>query len=265
MVYNQSVIIEVKDLEKMFLVGKQEVLVLKKITTKIDSGEFVIIFGPSGCGKSTFLHTILGLEPPSKGNIYFEGKNLYQMTDDQRSEERKHKVGTIYQQPLWIKALNVIENVGFPLRLLGMEDIEINQKASKALIAVKMEQWQTYLPMELSAGQQQKISLARALIIDPVMIVADEPTGNLDTTSGQELINTFLELNKQGRTIVMITHDLEYLKFATRILHMIDGNIVAEYDKRKNGKRFEAAGKKYISGISETDIRDPSFLNKVKL
>ena len=262
---NKKTIIETNNLKKSFTMRDSEINVLKGINVKVKEGEFVIIFGPSGCGKSTFLHCILGLEPPTSGTVSVENKNFYQMTDDERALYRRHRVGMVYQQPLWISALNIIENVSFPLHLLDLEDKEIETRAHKNLELVGMDKWADYMPTELSGGQQQKVSLARALSINPIMIVADEPTGNLDTVSGRELLDTFLKLVTLGKTIVMVTHDLEYLKYATKIYHMIDGEVVEEYEpKGKNKNRL--LGKKEINGsVLESNVRDKDFLKKLKL
>jgi len=252
------------DLKKSFMVGDQEVPVIKGVNLRIYPGDFVIIFGPSGCGKSTMLHTILGLEPPSGGEILIESKDFYEGDEDSRSTYRKHKIGMIYQQPLWVKALNVLDNVSFPLFLLGIDDDLAREKALTSLRSVGMENWAKYWPMELSSGQQQKVSLARSLVIDPVLIAADEPTGNLDTVSGQELMETLARLNQDfGKTIMMITHDLEYLKYATRIFHMVDGQIVESAERKASQKlRLDVSGKKTVI-VGEANVRDPNFLKNM--
>lgn len=258
-------LVETVNLRKSFLVGSQQVEVLRGIEIKIYPGEFVILFGPSGCGKSTMLHCLLGLEPPTKGRVLLEGRDFYLWNEDQRAAYRKQKVGMVYQQPLWIRALTVFENVAFPLRLLGWQEKAIEKRAMAMLELVGMADWGNYLPTELSSGQQQRVSLARALVIDPVLIAADEPTGNLDTVSGQELMETFLKLNQAGKTILMITHDLEYLKYATRIFHMIDGQIVRDYQPKKQGKIRVINGKRGGFGLAQANVRDPEFLVKLGL
>lgn len=260
-----SIIVKVQDVHKTFRIGTGDVEVLKGINADIHKGDFVIIFGPSGCGKSTFLHTMLGLEPPTSGNVYMEGKDFYAGDEDERARYRRHKVGMIYQQSLWISSMNVIENVMFPLRILNIDQEEAYKRSITALTKVGMQDWAHYMPTELSSGQQQKISLARALSKDPLIIVADEPTGNLDTVSGKELLETFLMLIDQGVTIFMVTHDLEYLQFATRVIHMIDGEVVEEYLPKTGTKNLKiVGGKKEISGnFMKSNIRDPEFLKKL--
>ncbi len=253
-------LVETRALSKAFPVGDQAVEVLKGIDLAIYPGEFVIIFGPSGCGKSTLLHCLLGLEPPTKGQVLVEGQDFYQKTEDQRAQYRKQRVGMVYQQPLWIRALTVFDNVAFPLRLLGWREELVRKKTEAMLTLVGMLDWRDYLPTELSSGQQQKVSLARALVIDPILIAADEPTGNLDTVSGQELMETFLNLNQAGKTILMITHDLEYLKYASRIFHMIDGRIVKDYRRPHRDSTQIVKSKKAADQLGTADVRDPEFL-----
>lgn len=264
-----DILIQAQDLRKSFEVGSGTVEVLKGINLTIKKGQFVIIFGPSGCGKSTLLHTLLGLEAPTSGKILMEGKDFYGMTEDERSTYRRHNVGMIYQQALWVSSFNVFENVAFPMYLVDAEPAKIQQKVTESLTKVGMQDWANYVPTELSSGQQQKISLARSIMIDPSVIVADEPTGNLDTVSGQELIKMFMDLVEQGKTIIMITHDLEYLKYATNIFHVVDGLVVEEYSPKKKYKmEMSNMGKKEIKGGSqkfESNVRDTDFLKKLNL
>jgi putative ABC transport system ATP-binding protein len=262
---NSNTLLQIKDMHKSFTIGGGVAIeILKGISIDINKGEFGIIFGPSGCGKSTLLHCLLGLEQPTSGSVSMEGQNIYDLTEDQRSLYRRHKVSIIYQQPLWISSLTVFENIVFPLHLLNMEAEEIETKAWEVLHQVGMDKWAQYVPTTLSSGQQQKISLARALILDPIMIVADEPTGNLDTVSGEELIQTFMKLIDMGKTVVMVTHDLEYLKFGTKIFHMVDGEVVETYEPKNTDKTI-TLGKKGGTGNDTANVRDPKFLEKLHL
>lgn len=230
---NKTPIIATSKLNKTFEVKSSRIPVLKDISATILNGEFVVITGPSGCGKSTLLHILLGLEPPTSGNVSFFDHDLYSHLDeDGRTELRKKNVGMVYQQPNWIKALTVLENVMFALRINGETDEVARRKSQETLAMVGMLDWQDFIPTELSSGQQQKIALARAVITNPKVIIADEPTGNLDFKSGEELMQLLKKLNDAGKTIVMVTHDLEYLNFATRSLIMFDGKIVEEANSR---------------------------------
>lgn len=233
--------IEVRGLHKSFVVGAQTVSILKNIDLQVKNGEFVVVIGPSGSGKSTLLHSILGLEEPTKGEVIFLNSNLYKLaSDDARADFRKAHIGMVYQQPNWIKAINVISNVAFPLALLGVGKEERLKKAEEMLKSVQMLDWAHYHPAELSSGQQQRVALARALITNPEVIIADEPTGNLDFESGEQLMTLLQQYNKKaGKTILMVTHDLVYLKYADRGIRLFDGmvqdnfNIDEKYDYRK--------------------------------
>lgn len=259
---SSNIYIKVTDLQKTFLTSDGEITILKGLNFEIKKGEFNIIFGPSGCGKSTLLHTMLGLEVPSKGKVIMDGNDLYSMTEDERAIFRRHNVGMIYQQPLWVASLNVFENIAFALHLLNLETSDIEKKTHDVLKLVGMDDHAFFRPTELSSGQQQKISLARALVRNPDIIVADEPTGNLDTMSGQDLINTFMDVHSKGITIIMVTHDLEYLKYANTIIHMIDGQIVETFNPKS--KKLKFSGKKFAAHGS-TDVRDSNFLKKLHL
>lgn len=223
-------IVKVEGIKKDFIVGGQTINVLKGIDLEIKHGDFTVIFGPSGCGKSTLLHSILGLEPPTAGKISIDGVSLYDMDEDGIVKYRKEKIGVVFQQSIWIKSLSVVENVSFPTRLKGVDKKTAEDMAIEKLKIVKLENWAHHHPSELSSGQQQRISLARALTTDPLIIVADEPTGNLDTVSGDELMELLSKLNKeQNKTVIMVTHDLEYMKYANRLFHIVDGLKAEEY------------------------------------
>jgi len=212
--------------KKSFRVGTGDVPVLKGIDISIKNGDFVVIIGPSGSGKSTVLHTLLGLEPPTEGDVSFLGFDLYDLDQDDRAEFRRKNVGIIYQQSYWVKSLNVMENVSVPLLLNGVSEEIARDKALESLEKVGMLNWAEYVPTELSAGQQQKVGLARALITNPLVLVADEPTGNLDSLSGDILMKMLQELNTiHHKTIIMVTHDLQYIPYSTRALVMKDGII----------------------------------------
>ncbi|GBE17036.1 putative ABC transporter ATP-binding protein/MT1014 [bacterium BMS3Abin15] len=235
---NHQPVIEVNSVCKSFSVGSQDVPVLKNVSVTIKDGDFAIIFGPSGCGKSTLLHTILGLEDPNEGNVVLFGHNLYEGTnEDDRAIFRKQLIGMVFQQSNWIKALDVKENVAFPLTLLGIENTIAQEKALEMLRQVGMVEWADYIPTELSFGQQQRVSLARSLIHNPEVIIADEPTGNLDYESGQQMMQLLGDLNKQhGKTIIMVTHDFAYLHFANYLIQIFDGEVVKTYGSKEKSK-----------------------------
>jgi putative ABC transport system ATP-binding protein len=240
-------IIRVQNLSKSFHVGNQDVPILKDITFEVNEGDFMVIFGPSGCGKSTLLHTILGLEEPTIGRISILSRDIYwNKTEDDRSDFRKQHIGMVYQQPNWIQSLTVVENVAFPLLLLGQSQAQSLTKAKEVLTMVNIIDWANYTPTELSSGQQQRVALARALVTNPELLIADEPTGNLDYESGQGLMKLLSDLNKtRNNTIVMVTHDLEYLDFAKTMVKMLDGRIIGIYEEKEKGKLLtEIKGKR---------------------
>ncbi|MBE0574220.1 ABC transporter ATP-binding protein [Candidatus Dojkabacteria bacterium] len=229
-------IIKIKNVSKTFYTKVQEIHVLKNIDFEIADEDFLIIFGKSGCGKSTLLHILLGLEVPTAGNVEFLGEYLYPnsadinnslVNDDQRGELRKKYIGMVYQQPYWIKSLSVVENVAVPLALSGVSESKRLKTAEQLLEQLGLLEWAALSPKELSSGQQQIAALARALATDPKIIIADEPTGNLDYESGQKLIELLSELNtKHKKTVIMVTHDLEYLPYGKTVVKMFNGEIL---------------------------------------
>ncbi len=240
-----SLILEAKGISKIFKIGSGMVEVLKGVDLNVYSGDFIILFGSSGCGKSTLLNVLLGLEIPSSGKVVFMGEDIYEHNEDQRSQMRKEKVGLIYQQQNWVKSMNVLENVALPLALSGVLQNERDNLGYDLLKKVGMEDFANQIPTELSSGQQQRVSLARALITNPVLLVADEPTGNLDSESSIKLLELFKIYNEKGNTIVMVTHDLEFLVYATKSLNMSDGLIVGEYKQGdRELEKFKLVSKK---------------------
>lgn len=262
--YCAPAIIEIRDLHKSFVVGDQRVEVLKGISFDICQEDFFIIFGPSGCGKSTLLYSILGLEEPTSGKVVFLGENIYRDdSEDRKTEFRRKHIGMVYQQSNWVRSLSVLENVSLPLILLGRDEVESTQYALKMLKKVGMEDWAQYNPAELSSGQQQKVAVARALVTNPEVIVADEPTGNLDYDSGRELLHLLGDLRFMGKTIVMVTHDLEYLEYAKNILRMRDGVIVAMYDETNKGEILESISyKKDLKKFKKDDSLEECDLSE---
>lgn len=233
---NKRSIIEITNLAKLFQVGRFEVKALGPIDLKLYSTDFTIIFGPSGCGKSTLLNTICGLEPPSTGKVIVRDTDVYAMNENERADFRARKFGIVYQMPYWVKSLSVLDNVAIPLFLQKAPANYAYARAKESLAKVGLTEFEKHLPTELSGGQQQKVSLARALVTNPWIIVADEPTGNLDSKSASEVIQLFMDLNtKSKRTVIMVTHNLEYLPYATRTVSMIDGQIAeSKHIKRQD-------------------------------
>lgn len=229
----KKAVISIKNLNKSFKVGENNIEVLKDINLEIYFGEFVIIYGQSGCGKSTLLNCITGLEKPTSGIIKIRGNEIYKLTDDQRAKFRHDKFGIIQQQPNWIKALNVLENIEFPLHIGGMNRGRAVKRAKNMADLMGMKKYEGYVPTELSGGQQQKVAMARAFVTNPWIIVADEPTGNLDTISANDVMNIFKYVNNESkRTVIMVTHNLDYEKYASKLVYMQDGKVTKVVDKK---------------------------------
>lgn len=218
-------ILKVDKVTKIYGKGEAKVVALNNVSFEVEEGEFIAVIGPSGSGKSTLLHTIAGLEPPTDGNVYFYGKNLYEMSKKQLTILRREQIGIIYQFYNLIPTLNVEENILLPIEL---DRKKVDKKNLDRITKfLNIDNRRKHLPNELSGGQQQKVAIGRALIIDPKIILADEPTGNLDTKSSDEIIQLLKKTNKEYKqTIIMITHNLEIAKLADRIIQIEDGRII---------------------------------------
>lgn len=226
---SHNAVIKLRQVKKSFLVGGRRISVLKGINLTFYSGEFAIVYGPSGCGKSTLLHTILGLEKPSQGSVELRDQNLYRLNPDELTNWRRQKIGMVFQQANWIKSMSVWENVAYPLNLADYSFGETKKLAIETLTEVGMKDWAEQKPTELSGGQQQRVALARALVTDPWIIIADEPTGNLDSAAGSELMELLSRLNREKRRLIlMVTHDMSFLPLANRRVAMQDGQIVGD-------------------------------------
>ena len=220
-------LIEVKNVYKIYNPGENEVRALDGISVTIDHGEFVAIVGHSGSGKSTFMNMLGCLDTPTSGDYYLDGVNVAGMTDDELSDIRNKQIGFIFQGFNLIPSLTAQENVELPLVYRGMPAEQRHQLAEEALTRVGMEHRMSHRPSELSGGQQQRVAIARAIAARPPIIMADEPTGNLDTRSGEDVMKILHELNEEGRTIVLITHDNDIARQATRAIRIIDGKVVS--------------------------------------
>ena len=222
-------LIQIQKLIKVFDLPGRKVEVLRDIDLEIKEGEFVLIFGPSGCGKTTLLNLILGLETPTSGEIKIKGHILDRLTPKKRAAFRLKNFATIFQSQIWLKSLNVLENVALPLYLRGLSENRAREMAKEALSFSQMEKFACSRPNELSSGEQQRMGLARAIIGDTPIIVADEPTGNLDSHSGREIMKTLDRLRRLGKTIILVTHNLAYLAYADTKIAMQDGRIIGKF------------------------------------
>ncbi len=218
-------ILKIENLKKVYGSGETEVKALDDISFQVEEGEFIAIIGPSGSGKSTLLHSIAGLEKPTSGNVYFYDKDIYKMNKKELTILRRQKIGIIYQFYNLIPTLNVEENIILPIEL-DRKKID-TKKLDEIIKFLGLEKRKKHLPNELSGGQQQKVAIGRALMINPTIILADEPTGNLDSKSSEEIMQVLKKANKDYKqTIIMITHNLEIAKLADRIIKIEDGKII---------------------------------------
>ena len=220
-------ILRVENLNKSYGKGEAKVEALKNVNLSINKGEFVVIVGPSGIGKSTLLHLIGGVDRPTSGKVFIDGKDIFNFNDDKLAIFRRRQVGLIYQFYNLIPILNVEENITLPLSL---DNREIDkEKLNEMLKLLGLQNRRMHLPNELSGGQQQRTSIGRALITNPTIILADEPTGNLDSKSSDEIVALLKKSNKElNQTIIMITHNMEIAKVADRIIKIEDGKIISE-------------------------------------
>ena len=221
-------LIELKDLYKIYNPGENEVRALDGVNLTIDDGEFVAIVGQSGSGKSTMMNMIGFLDVPTSGEYILKGENVENLTDDQLSDIRNREIGFIFQGFNLINSLTAKENVELPLIYRGVGKAERSQLAEEALERVGMGHRMTHLPSQLSGGQQQRVAIARALAAKPPIILADEPTGNLDSASGRDVMEMLYELHESGRTVILITHDDGIAATAKRIVRFQDGNIISD-------------------------------------
>ena len=220
-----NLLIEAKEIRKEYDMGEEKIEAIKNMSLKIKEGEFIAIIGPSGSGKSTLLHILGCLDLPTSGEYLYKGKEVSTYTDDQLSAFRNREIGFVFQFFYLLSRENVLENVKLPLLYRDTTEKVRNDMAMKALEKVGMKQRKNHLPTELSGGERQRVAIARALVGEPNLILADEPTGNLDTKTGEAIISIFEELGKAGKTIILITHERELAEKAQKIIKIRDGEI----------------------------------------
>ena len=225
---NGEPVVNASDVRKTYRMGTIEVNALQGINLLINRGEFLSIMGPSGCGKSTMMHILGCLDRPTSGHVLLDNVDVDKLDDNSLAEIRNKKVGFVFQTFNLLPKLNAIENVELPLIYAGVRFEERRKKALELLEIVGLNDRATHKPSELSGGQSQRVAVARALINNPSIILADEPTGNLDSRSGEEIIRLFAELNDRGNTIIMVTHDQEIANHGQRIVRLKDGLVVAD-------------------------------------
>lgn len=218
-------VIEINSLTKIYKTGKTDFKALNSVSLKIRKGDFVAIMGPSGSGKSTLMNIIGCLDRPTSGAIIIDGENISTITDNQLAEIRGRKIGFIFQKFNLIPTMNAAKNVSLPMIFLGASKADRDHRAAELLAKVGLTNWATHRPTELSGGQQQRVAIARSLSNNPAIILADEPTGNLDTKTGEQIMQMLIALNREGKTILLVTHALSLKRFANRVINMLDGEI----------------------------------------
>lgn len=220
--------LELREVTKTHRTDEMETTALRKVDLHVEGGEFVAIMGPSGCGKSTLLNVLGMLDRPSSGEYIFLGENISRYSESRLTAVRRRHVGFIFQSFNLIDELSVRENVELSLLYRGVRSAERRRRADAVLERMGIAHRAGHRPAQLSGGQQQRVAVARALVSDPKLILADEPTGNLDSRHGQEVMGLLKQLNEEGATVIMVTHSLEHANFARRVVHLLDGSIVTE-------------------------------------
>lgn len=217
--------IELSKVTKVYQLGGETVHALAGLTLSISPGEFTAIMGPSGSGKSTLMNILGCLDRPTNGSYMLDGQEVATLNDDQLAITRNKKIGFVFQSFNLLPRMSTLQNVALPMVYAGVEKKERLERAAQVLAMVGLEGRMNHQPNELSGGQRQRVAIARALVNDPTIIMADEPTGNLDTKSGDEVMNIFSELNSQGRTIILVTHEPDIAEYAGRVVYVRDGLI----------------------------------------
>ena len=230
---NNNLIIKTQNLKKLYTTEEVETTALNGVNVEIKSGEFVGIMGPSGCGKSTLLNILGLIDNPNDGEYYFLDQEVSKFSERQRANIRKANIGFVFQSFNLIDELTVYENVELPLLYLGMSSSERKKRVEEVLEDMQIMHRKNHFPQQLSGGQQQRVAVARAVVARPKMILADEPTGNLDSSHGDEVMKLLTNLNENGTTVIMVTHSPAYAEYAHRTIHLFDGHVVTENIKEQ--------------------------------
>jgi putative ABC transport system ATP-binding protein len=220
--------IKLNNIEKIFRTDEIETMALSKVSFDIKAGEFVAIMGPSGCGKSTLLNILGMLDSPDTGDYFFNNENIARYSEAKLSQIRKHNIGFIFQSFNLIDELNVFENIELALLYHDISAAERKQRVQAVIEKMEIQHRAKHMPSQLSGGQQQRVAVARAVVANPKLILADEPTGNLDSARGQEVMLLLKKLNQEGATIIMVTHSAEHADYAQRRINLFDGKVVAQ-------------------------------------
>jgi len=221
-----AALVELQGVRKIYRLGEVEVPALRGVDLRVESGDFLALMGPSGSGKSTLLHILGLLDRPTEGKVFWEAEEVTKLNGGRLAELRGRRIGFVFQMFNLVPNLTALENVELPLIFLGLPPRERRRRAEEALVRLGLGNRLRNRPTQLSGGEQQRVALARALVTDPALLIGDEPTGNLDSATGREILELFSELNKQGRTIVLATHDPEAAAVAKAWLRLRDGRII---------------------------------------
>ena len=224
-----------RNITRRFYSADIETTALNNVDLRIENGEFIAIMGPSGCGKSTLLNILGLLDKPDSGSVFIEGKEMQNLSEKERTGFRRGNIGFVFQNFNLVDELNVKENVELPLVFMGLGRKERNKRVEEILTRLKMAHRKSHYPQQLSGGQQQRIALARAIVSSPALILADEPTGNLDSKNGIHILKLLSEYNRKGTTIVMVTHSARDASYAHRIVNMRDGAVLTDGEKELSG------------------------------
>ena len=224
--------IKIENLRKVFRTEEIETVALSDVSLEVNQGEFIAIMGPSGCGKSTLMNILGLLDNPTAGTYYLAGKEVGHLKEKDRTQARKGNIGFVFQSFNLIEEMSVSENVELPLVYMRVSKSERKRRVSEALQRMNISHRAKHFPNQLSGGQQQRVAIARAVVANPKLILADEPTGNLDSKNGRDVMDLLSELNKEGATIVMVTHSMHDASFAHRIVNLFDGEIVTEVQSK---------------------------------
>lgn len=222
--------LKTENLKKVFRTDEVETWALNNVNIEVKKGEFVAIMGPSGCGKSTLMNILGLLDNPTEGTYYLDGVEVSKYTEAERTNLRKGVIGFVFQSFNLIDELNVYENIELPLLYMGIPSDERKRRVEEAMERMSIVHRAKHFPQQLSGGQQQRVAIARAVVANPKLILADEPTGNLDSRNGKEVMELLTELNREGTTVVMVTHSQHDAGYAGRIINLFDGQIVSEFN-----------------------------------
>ncbi|MBX4199548.1 ABC transporter ATP-binding protein [Candidatus Saccharibacteria bacterium] len=248
-------LIELKEVSKIYGFGEATTLALDEVDLSVEKGEFVAVMGPSGCGKTTLMNMIGLLDRPTHGTYMLDGRHTSRLRANQQAKLRRDRIGFVFQSYNLLPRLNVLDNVALPLAYKGVAPVRRAKKASDILELVGMRDREYFYPRQLSGGQAQRASIARALINNPSIIIADEPTGNLDSTDSRVVMELLAEIHRQGNTVLLVTHNPELTRYANRILYMHDGMIIGD-EKTEIGTLAKGVRRRYYqrSRLSDEDI-----------